>query len=65
MEAARDHIVPVPAFFGILKWIQLGLAVVVLALSAYGLSSLSWLGGAYYAVFVVCPNSPFTPFSIN
>ena len=51
-EYGRDHIVPVPKWFTIIKYVQLLLAVVVLALSAYGLSGLSWLGGADYSIFV-------------
>jgi hypothetical protein len=52
MEQRRDHIVPVPPFFLVLRCIQMVLALVVLGLSAYGLSGFAVLGGASFSIFV-------------
>ena len=49
----RDHIVQVPDWFITLRYVQIGLAAVVFALSAFGLSAIAAFGGASYAVFVV------------
>ena len=53
----RDHIVQVPDWFMTLRYVQIGLAAVVLALSAFGLSAIIALGGASYAIFVVSRDS--------
>jgi hypothetical protein len=53
----RDHIVQVPDWFITLRYVQIGLAALVLALSAFGLSAIVVLGGASYAIFVVSRDS--------
>jgi len=48
----RDHIVQVPNWFGVVRYVQIGLAFLVIVLSGYGLSAIIALGGAGYAIFV-------------
>jgi len=55
MDAARSKIVPVPGFFFILKAAQIGLSVLVLALSGASIAlefGYGYYGGQGYAIFV-------------
>jgi hypothetical protein len=60
MNAARSRVVPVPGFFFILKAAQIGLSLLVLALSAASIAlefGYGFYGGQGYAIFVVSPPS--------
>jgi hypothetical protein len=49
----RSHIVEVPSWFLTIRFVQIGLSILVLLLNAIGLALFSFYGGPGYGIFTV------------